>query len=92
MSVIDTMDREDDEVDDTDEGTNANKIVESMQKKETKNNYVKKRAMDSLGIKFETNRRVNGVKGVAYHDKNNYSMVDVGSKVSRAKHETMDVW
>ena len=93
MNVMETMDHQDeDETDDTDEGAMANKIVESMTKKETKNNYVKKREIDSLGIKFETNKRVNGVKGLAYQDKNNYSMIDVRSKVSKEKHQTMDVW
>lgn len=89
MSVMDTMEREDNgsDVDDTDEGTNVNKIVVSMTKKENKNQYVKKRIMDSMGIKFETNHRVNGVKGVAYHDRNNYNMIDVSSKVTRKKHE-----
>lgn len=89
MSVMNTMDREEDDgdVDDTDEGTNINKIVVSVVKKENKNQYVNKRVMDSMGIKFETNHRVNGVKGIAYQDKNNYNMIDVSSRVTRKKHE-----
>lgn len=94
MNVIDTMDRQDNDsdVDDTDEGTNVNIIAPSMTKKEHKNHYVKNRKMDSMGIKFETNKRVNGVKGVAYQENNNYNMIDVRSKVTRKKHEIWDVW
>ena len=45
-----------------------------------------------MGIKFETNKRVNGVKGIPFQEKHNYSMIDVKSGVSRQYHEICDVW
>ena len=87
IDAIEEMDRQDDDIDDTDEGTIANKIVTSMTKKEHKNHYVKKRIVDSMGIKFETNKRVNGVKGVSFQERQNYPMIDVRSGVTRKKHE-----
>lgn len=93
MTVMDTMAREDDgEIDDTDEGINANKIVQSMAKKETKNNYVKRREIDSLGVKFEPHKRVKGVKGISFQDKNNYSMIDVRQRDSMSRSGATDVW
>ncbi|CAI2369285.1 unnamed protein product [Moneuplotes crassus] len=94
MSVVDTMVNEDDDSDicDTDEGINANRIVESMTKKETKNNYVKKREIDSLGIKFEAPKRIKGVKGLPYQDKDNYPMIDVRSRDTFDNPQICDVW
>lgn len=91
MNVIETMDKHEEgagsDVDDVDEGTNVNKIVPSSEKTQIKNYYVNKRLADSMGVKFETNKRINGVKAIPFQEKDNYPMIDVKSKVSRPKHE-----
>lgn len=93
MSVMKEMDMQDEDSDnDIDERTNIAPVTASMNKKETINQFVKKRVVDSMGIKFETNKRVNGVKGIAFQDKHNYPMIDVKSGVTRKKHEICDVW
>ena len=93
MHAIDEMDQQDDGLlDDTDEGGIANKIVASMTKKENNNHYVTKRKVDSMGIKFETNKRFNGVKGISFQENQNYPMIDVRSGVTRKRHEIWDVW
>lgn len=96
MNAVKRMDMQEDEVssdsDDVDEKSRVNPIIASMEKKETNNYYVQRRAVDSLGIRFETNKRVDGVKAVPYHEKHNYPMVDVSSRVTRKTHEICDVW
>ena len=77
----------DDDGNDIDERSKVNPIIASMEKKETKNQYVKKRAADSLGIKFESNAKSKGVKSLPYHESSNYSMVNVRSNGKRTQHE-----
>jgi len=95
MSVMKKMDQDDGNVvdsDDTDEKSQVNQIIESKEKKEFKNKYAKNRVIDSIGIKFETNKTVNGVKGITYQEKGNLPMIDVKSTVTRQVHEFGDVW
>lgn len=96
ISAVKRLDSQEDEVssdsDDVDEKSKVNPIIASMEKKETHNHYVQRRAVDSLGIRFETNKRVDGVKAVPYHERHNYPMVDVSSRVTRKTHEICDVW
>lgn len=96
MSVMDEIDKQDEanveDIDDVDEHSHVNRIIESVQKGEMKNTYVASRDVDTLGIKFETNKTYKGVKSVAYHEKNNFVMTDVKSKLSRPIHEVGDVW
>ena len=93
MNVMDIMDKQDEvSDDDTDERTAVNPVISSMSKRETKNHYVEKRNIDSLGIKFETNVKHNGVKAVPFQEKHNYPMIDVKTGYTRPKHEICDVW
>jgi hypothetical protein len=93
MNVMKEMDLQDEDSDnDIDERINVAPVTASMAKKETQNKFVKKRAVDSMGIRFETNKKVNGVKGIAFQDKHNHAMIDVKSGVTRKRHEICDVW
>lgn len=96
MNVMSAIDKQDNpnlsDSDDVDENSRVNNIMASREKKELQNDYVAKRDMDTFGVKFETNKMHNGVKGVAYTERNNYVMTDVKSGVSRARHEVGDVW
>jgi hypothetical protein len=95
IQMIDRMEDEEgdlSETEDIDEKSRVNPITHTIEKKETKNHYVKRRVVDSLGIKFENTNKVNGVKSVPYQDSNNYPMIDVRSNLTRQKHEIWDVW
>lgn len=96
MNAMAEMDKQDDanvdDSDDVDEHSHVNKITESKQKIEMVNPYVASRDIDTLGIKFETNKIYKGVKSVAFHEKNNFIMTDAKSKLSRPVHEVGDVW
>lgn len=90
IQMMDRMEEEEgnlSETEDTDEKSRVNPITQTIEKKETKNHYVKRRVVDSLGIKFENANKVNGVKSVPYQDNNNYPMIDVRSNLTRQKHE-----
>eukprot|EP00343_Euplotes_focardii_P005939 CAMPEP_0205809516 /NCGR_PEP_ID=MMETSP0205-20121125/13797_1 /ASSEMBLY_ACC=CAM_ASM_000278 /TAXON_ID=36767 /ORGANISM="Euplotes focardii, Strain TN1" /LENGTH=159 /DNA_ID=CAMNT_0053086927 /DNA_START=103 /DNA_END=583 /DNA_ORIENTATION=+ len=63
QQVIHEIDQQEDNfIDDTDEGGNANKIVESMTKKELKNHIVERRFVDSMGIKLKPTKELMELK------------------------------
>ena len=96
LNIVAEMDRQDEanvyDSDDVDEHSHVNRIIESKEKHEMINPYVTSRDIDTLGIKFETNKMYKGMKSVAYHEKGNFIMTDVKSKLSRQVHEVGDVW
>lgn len=95
MHAVASIDRDDGNVsdeDDTDEKSKVNQIISSKNKKEFKNKYVSKRAVDSMGIKFGPADAKDATKVLAYHEHSNLPMVNVKGNITRPRHEIGDVW
>ena len=94
MTVMDMVKQEDNvsDSDDTDEMTVINQIIQSKEKKEFKNKYVKSRDIDSFGIKFEGDKEVNGVKALPYQEKSNVPNIDLKLNKKNKNLVKGDLW